>query len=94
MIIGSALSFCLGFAHEHLGSDLAYGFKRDDTWEQLIAELTEFSRSHGVRIRQKMEAQGVLVAQCAFCENDTVPIAGGACELCGHWNNFYDDIPF
>lgn len=94
LIIGSALSFCLTFAHEHLGRDLAYEFKRDDTWQQLIGELTEFSRSHGVRVREKLEANGILAAECGFCENDTVPITGGACELCGHWNNFDDDVPF
>lgn len=93
LIIGSALSFCLAFAHEHLGRDLAYEFKRDDTWQMLIGELTEFSQNHGIRIRKKMEADGLLVATCEFCENMTVPLIGGACELCGHWNYFDDDVP-
>lgn len=93
LIIGSALSFCLAFAQEHLGRDLAYEFKRDDTWQMLIGELTEFSQNHAVRIRKKMETNELLVAECEFCENDTVPLTGGACELCGHWNNFDDDVP-
>jgi uncharacterized protein YjgD (DUF1641 family) len=95
LIVGGALSFCLAFAHEHLGRDLAYAFKRDDTWHQLIIELTEFSKSHGSRLKQKMESRGQLPSYCSFCNNETVPFDGGACELCGHWpDSAEDDIPF
>lgn len=93
LIIGNAISFCLTFAQEHLGRDFAYSFKRDDTWMQLISELTEFSRSHGQRIQAKIQAQGVSVERCSYCSNQTVPIQGGACEVCGHWNDFANTIP-
>lgn len=92
LIIGSASSFCLAFAHEYPRRNLAYEFKRADTWQMLIGQLTEFSRNHAFEL-EKMETNGLLVAECEFCENETVPLTGGACEFSGHWNNFDDDVP-
>lgn len=94
LIVGSALSFALHFASENLGQDLAYEFKRDDTWQQLISELTEFSKSHGERIQQRLMKEGALLVDCEFCAQLTVSELDGTCGLCGHWNNFGNEIPF
>src|SRR5690606_5141551 len=46
LIIGQALSFAVGFAHQELGYDLSHRFHRDDTWKQLIENSSAFVRAH------------------------------------------------
>ena len=84
-IIGNAISFALTFSAEHLGTDLERDFKRDDTWRELLRELSEFTRAHGRRIAARYEREGVYTIYCDQCEGDSVPSSGGSCELCGHW---------
>lgn len=91
IIVGNALSFALSFASEHLGTDLAADFKRDDTWNSLIEELYEFARAHGARIEAKLIENGEYLSYCDVCGELTVPISSGSCELCGHWQNIEDD---
>lgn len=93
-IVGCALSFALNFAKDQLGHDLAYAFKRDDTWQQLILELESFAVSHGRRIQSKLSSSGAVFVYCETCAQITAPIMGGACELCGHWNSADDEPPF
>jgi hypothetical protein len=85
VIVGNALSFAFSFAVEYLGTDLAEDFKQDDTWSVLIGELSEFVRAHGARIEAKFIEKGEYPSSCEDCGELTVPMSGGCCELCGHW---------
>jgi len=85
VIVGNALSFAFAFGNDELGIDLSSEFRRDDTWRILIDDLYEFSKSHGARIEAKLEKQGKHPVFCDSCCELTVPIFGGSCELCGHW---------
>jgi hypothetical protein len=85
VIVGNAISFALSFASEHLGTDLAREFKRDDTWTLLIEELHSFVHAHGARIEAKLKNKGESPSTCDACGELTVPARGGSCELCGHW---------
>jgi hypothetical protein len=85
LIVGNALSFAFSFAVEHLGTDLAADFKRDDTWRMLIEELYDFVRAHGARLEAKLREKGEFPSCCDACGELTVPMRGGSCELCGHW---------
>lgn len=85
LIIGNALSFAFSFAQEHLEIDLSEDFRSDDTWRVLIDDLREFADAHGRRIEKKMQESGTPTTYCEECETPTVPIFGGSCELCGHW---------
>jgi hypothetical protein len=85
-----ALSFAFSFAVEHLGTDLAADFKRDDTWRALTEELSEFVRAHGARIEAKLRERGEFPACCDACGELTVPMSGGSCEVCGHWQEVDD----
>lgn len=91
IIIGNALSFAFSFAKEHLGTDLAAEFKRDDTWRLLIDELYDFVRVHGGRLEAKLREKGEYPSCCDACGELTVPMRSGSCELCGHWQNVGDD---
>ena len=91
IIVGNALSFAFSFAAEQLGTDLAANFKQDDTWRMLIDELYEFVRAHGARMETKLRAKGEFPSCCDACGEFTVPMRGGSCELCGHWQDVDDD---
>jgi len=86
-IIVHALSFAFSFSSYELGIDLSEGFKKDDTWKELIEELYHFSRAHGARIEARLIANGKYPTCCDSCGELTVPINGGSCELCGHWQS-------
>lgn len=90
VIVGNALSFAFSFAADHLGTDLAADFKRDDTWRLLIDELYDFARAHGARIEAKLRENGEYPSCCVACGEKTVPMRGGSCELCGHWQDIGD----
>lgn len=87
VIVGKALSFAFSFAAEHLGTDLAADFKHDDTWRSLIEELYDFVRAHGARLEAKLRDKGEYPSCCNACGELTVPMRGGSCELCGHWQD-------
>jgi len=91
VIIGNALSFAISFAQDELETDLAAGFKRDDTWQALMDELNEFVRAHGKRLEVKLRDQGDYPSYCGACGELTVPGLGGSCDLCGHWQEVGDD---
>ena len=90
VIVGNALSFAFSFAAEHLDTDLSADFKQDDTWRSLIEELYDFVRAHGARIEAKLRAKGEYPSCCDACGELTVPMRGGSCELCGHWQDVDD----
>ncbi|MGD0188543.1 MAG: hypothetical protein ABSC25_25335 [Roseiarcus sp.] len=90
IIVGNALSFAFAFAVEHLKIDLADDFKQDDTWRRLIEELNEFARAHGARIEAKFREKGEFPSCCDVCGELTVPMRGGSCVLCGHWQGVDD----
>jgi hypothetical protein len=85
IVVGHALSFAIGFAHDELGTDLSGEFKSDDTWTMLLNELYEFAKAHGARLEARFRAKGEYPACCDECSELTVPMWGGSCELCGHW---------
>ena len=91
VIVGNALSFAFVFAQVELGVDLASDFKTDDTWRMLLDELYEFTRAHGARLEQKLCTEGEHPTYCDECGELTVPLLGGSCELCGHWQSIDDD---
>lgn len=90
IIIGNALSFAFSFADEQLGIDLAADFKQDDTWRSLIDELYDFVRVHGARLEAKLREKGEYPTCCDACGELTIPMRGGSCELCGHWQDVDD----
>lgn len=85
IIVGNALSFAFSFSIEQFGIDLAADFKRDDTWRLLINELYEFVRFYGERIEANFKVKGEYSSCCDICGELTVPMSGGSCVLCGHW---------
>lgn len=87
IIVGHGLSFAIGFAHDELGVDLSADFKSDDTWNMLRNELYEFSKAHGARLEARFRAKGEYASCCDECGELTVPMRGGSCELCGHWQS-------
>jgi hypothetical protein len=91
VIIGNALSFAFSFGREQLGIDLSADFKRDDTWQMLLEEVYEFTRSHGRRLQEQLRARGDHPSCCDRCGELAVPVGGGSCELCGHWQSIDDD---
>lgn len=91
IIIGNALSFAFSFAVEQLGTDFTAEFKQDDTWRLLIEDLYDFARAHGARIEAKLKEKGDYTSHCDACDEPTVPMRGGSCMLCGHWQNVDDD---
>jgi len=90
IIVGNALSFAFSFAVEQLSTDLAADFKQDDTWRLLIEELYDFVRAHGARLEAKLREKGEYPSCCDACGELTVPMRGGSCELCGHWQDVDD----
>lgn len=94
-IVGQGLSFAIQFAATELGTDIAFSFRGDDTWDQLLNEHTAFAQAHGKRIAQTMASEGKHVQECSFCNAMTQDITTGACSLCGHWERpSDDDVPF
>lgn len=91
IIVGNALSFAFSFAEDKLCVELAKEFQRDDTWRVLLDELYEFSRAHGARLEAKLRARGEYPSCCDECGELAVPMRGGSCELCGHWQSIEDD---
>lgn len=91
VIVGNALSFAFAFAQNELAIDLASNFKNDDTWKTLLDELYEFARSHGARLEARLRSKGEYPQCCDECSELTVPMRGGSCELCGHWQAIDDD---
>jgi len=91
VIVGNALSFAFGFARDELAVDLADSFKQDDTLTMLRDELYEFARIHGARLEARLQAKGEYPQCCDECGELTVPMRGGSCELCGHWQLIDDD---
>ena len=87
IIVGHALSFAIGFAHDELGVDLSGMFKSDDTWTMLLNELYEFATAHGARLEARFRAKREYPTCCDECGELTVPMWGGSCELCGHWQS-------
>lgn len=92
VIIGKALSFAFAFSQEELQIDLACDFKDDDTWKMLLNEMYMFARAHAVRLETRMRARGECPECCDECGELTIPMLGGSCELCGHWQ-LLDDRP-
>ena len=91
VIVGNALSFAFAFSKDELGTDLSIDFKQEDTWRVFIDALYEFSRAHAMRIEAKLQKQGKYPRCCDSCGELTVPLYGGSCELCGHWQDV-DDV--
>lgn len=87
IIVGHALSFAFGFAHDELGVDLSDEFKSDDTWAMLLNEMYEFTKAHSSRLEARFLANGEYPSCCDECGELTVPMRGGSCELCGHWQS-------
>ena len=87
IIVGHALSFAIGFACDELRVDLSDEFKSDDTWTMLLHELYEFAKAHGARLEARLRAKGEYPTCCDECGELTVPMRGGSCELCGHWQS-------
>jgi hypothetical protein len=89
VIVGNALSFAFAFAHDELAIDLESDFKHDDTWTMLVGELNDFAMAHAVRLEARMRAKGGFT-HCDQCGCETVPMDGGSCALCGHWQSIDD----
>jgi hypothetical protein len=95
IIIGQGLSFAIQFANSELKTDIAYLFKGDDTWEQLLQQHSQFALAHEKRIEESVNKEGKAVQECSFCKAMAQDILTGACSLCGHWVRRYDfDEPF
>lgn len=90
IIVGNALSFAFDFGQSELGIDLSEEFKKDDTWKVLINDLCEFARAHGARIEARLQRDGEHSTCCYSCGELTLPLFGGSCELCGHWQEAGD----
>lgn len=96
-IAGQGLSFAIQFASQHLGLDIGYRFRDDDTWTRLIEQHRAFAAAHAERVSRALTATGAKVEQCSFCSAMARNIATGACELCGHWEpirQWSEDDPF
>jgi hypothetical protein len=87
VIVGNALSFAFAFARDELAINLENDFKRDDTWKMLLEAVYDFARSHGKRLEARLRAKGDFPQCCDECGELTVPLSGGSCELCGHWQS-------
>lgn len=86
IILGHGLSFAISFAQDELGTDLSSEFRSNDTWAMLLSELHEFATAHGARIEARLN-KGDGSTCCDECGELTVPIWGGSCDLCGHWQS-------
>ncbi len=87
IIVGNALSFAFAFSKEELGLDLSSELRSDETWRFLIEDLREFARAHSARIEERLKREEKYSITCESCETESVSALGGACELCGHWND-------
>ena len=87
VVVSNALSFASSFGVEQLGIDFAAEFKQDDTWRALIDELYEFAQAHGARFEATLKEKGEYPTCCDACGELTVPMRGGSCNLCGHWQH-------
>ena len=93
-VVGPALSFALDFAARELQRDLAYEFRRDDTWNQLIFELTEFGAAHASRLTEHAGAQDADLICCEHCSHWSITDPDSSCLLCGHWNAAPGQVPW
>lgn len=95
-IVGHGLSFAIHFAKDQLGTDFAYRFRGDDTWDALLSQHGGFSRAHGERMSRLMQDQGQPVQECGHCHAMAQDLSTGACSLCGHWEDLGgpDEEPF
>lgn len=96
-IVGQGLSFAIQFAASELGTDIAFRFRGDDTWNQLLQQHTAFARAHSSRLERTLVAEGKRIQQCNFCNAMAQDLDTGSCSLCGHWENLNetnDDVPF
>ena len=102
VIIGQGLSFAIQFANSELGTDIAYLFKEDDTWEQLLEQHNQFAMANEKRIEESVSLVGKSFTECSFCHAMAQDRVTGACSICGHWekssrsNGFsdFEDEPF
>lgn len=92
-VVGPALSFALDFASRELKRDLAYEFRRDDTWDRFVQELREFGRAHAARLTEQAGVDDGTLICCDHCGQWAIPDAESSCLLCGHWNEGSDYIP-
>ena len=91
-IVGQGLSFAIHFANTELQTDIAYRFRDDDTWDQLLSQNYAFARAHGERIERAMAAEGKFVQECSFCNAMAQDMTTGACSLCGHWESLEEAV--
>lgn len=89
-IVGPALSFAIDFAKTELDRDLTYEFRREDTWDQLLAELHEFAAAHARRLASNAGVDQVNLMPCQHCHHETLDRLEQSCPLCGHWNRGTD----
>lgn len=92
-VVGPALSFALDFASRELQRDLAYEFRRDDTWDRLVQELTEFGHAHASRLTAMAAVNDGALICCDHCGKWAIPDEESSCLLCGHWNAGSSYIP-
>jgi len=95
-IIGQALGFALHFAKEELDHDFfGYESRKDDTFTLLLDSNSHFAKAFGERYEQRKNGDGVNNYLCDYCHTLAVNPKTGACRLCGHWNEQYEnDEPF
>jgi rubrerythrin len=91
-IVGQGLSFAIHFAKNELQADIAFLYRKDDTWTQLLTEHSDFARAHAKRVELALAAEGKSTQECSFCHAMTEDLATGACPLCGHWNTQFSDF--
>lgn len=84
-LVAYALSFSVDFAKGELKLDLAAPYQRDDSWQVLLDELTEYIEHHEDRVRQRLEGAGEPIAMCPECGSEAVSAFGGSCLVCGRW---------
>jgi len=93
LIVEKSLSFVITFAKFHLETDIAYLFRKDDTWERLMSNNYEFAKAHNARYQDALADSSNLFMACTFCGALAVSLSGGSCSICGHWN-ILEDSPF
>ncbi|MBI5462946.1 MAG: hypothetical protein HY941_12245 [Gammaproteobacteria bacterium] len=96
-IVGKSLGFALHFAKDQLSYDFfGYHTRKDDTFHVLLGGNSKFTEAFRERYEQRVGMEGRFKRMCNFCHALAVNPSTGACELCGHWNDFEgaDDAPF
>ena len=90
-LIALSMAFAFSFSEHELGTDISETFKEDDTWRTFIEDMYQFAGAYGDRIAQRQRDAGGWTVYCDECQQETVPIGGGVCLLCGHWQDDDDD---